>query len=240
MFNSKKNALTPPTIATKLLIWCLPKDTVEFILGDLEEEFYLRAKHNVIAAKYWFWQQSISSSSIYLKQKTPSSEFLTKFTMLFSFFIFIVIFQLITWLHYSDSLTNFSPNFWDSLVSGHIHMALFESAFWQQSIGTWQQINGWSFLIDESAIVLTLFSTCLFILFNRRRKLLAHQILLFGCGAMFIPYIFGIGYVNVFDLPAPMVGPILSIMLLNVFYLLLPIAYLVLRKVKIQNNNPDF
>jgi hypothetical protein len=240
MFNSKNKPVSPPTAATKLLLWCVPKSAVEYILGDLEEEFYVRAKHNIIAAKYWFWQQSMYSSGIYLKHNAASLDFLKKLTVLFSLCLFFVILQLIIWLNFSDSLENFSPHFWDTLVSGYIHMAVFESAFWPHSIGSWQEINGWSFLLDGSAMVLTLLSGCLFTFLNQRRNFLAHQIFLFGCGAMVIPYIFGIGYLNAFSLPALMVGPILSTMLCNVLYLLLPVAYLVLRKIKLQNIDLNF
>jgi hypothetical protein len=237
VFNSKNNSATPPAPAAKLLRWCVPKYDIESILGDLEEEFYLRAKHNVFAAKRWFWEQSLYSSGAYLKHRAASLAFLQKFTVLFSLCLFVVIAQLIIWLSFSDSLDNFSPHFWDTLTSGYIHMAVFESAFWQHSFASWQEINAWSFILDSSAMVLTLFSSCLFALLNRRRKFLAHQILLFGYSAMFIPYIFGIGYINVLSLPALKVGPILLTMLCNVLYLLFPVVYLVLRKIKLQNTN---
>jgi hypothetical protein len=72
---------------------------------------------------------------------------------------------------------------------------------------------------------------------DRSRKFSAHQIALFGCGAMFIPYLFAIAYLYAFALPAKMVGPVLSLMLLNIFYLLLPFVYLVLRKVDPQGTD---
>lgn len=234
MLNSKQATPHPPLAAIRLLLLCAPKYFAEHILGDLEEEFHLRAQSNTAAAKYWFWQQAVSSSCIYLIQSAGSLAFLRKMTLLVSLLLFGVTFQLITWLSYADSLDSFSPQFWDSLISGHIHMAIFEPAFWKQAQYTWRHINAWSFLINTSSMLLTLASGCLFIYMQRRRKFSAHQIALFGCGAMFIPYVFAIAYLNVFVFPAQMVGPVLSLMLLNIFYMILPATYMVLRQIKQQ------
>ena len=182
-------------------------------------------------AKYWFWQQAINSSSIYLKQNITSLALLRSITVIFSLLLFIVVFQLIVWLHNADSLEGFSPFFLDTLVSGKIHMAIFESAFWQQIPQTWSQIGEWSFLFDKLSLVLAFFSCCLFVYLERCQKTSAHQMALIGCGVVLIPYAFGLGYINVYEFPAKMVGPVLSFTLLNAFYLILPVVYILLRKI---------
>ncbi|HYT67159.1 MAG TPA: ADOP family duplicated permease [Vicinamibacterales bacterium] len=49
----------PPALAVRLLRWRLPPEWQDFILGDLEEEFRLRADTSPAAARRWFWRQAI-------------------------------------------------------------------------------------------------------------------------------------------------------------------------------------
>jgi len=232
MVNLNKHSVSPPAIAVKLLHWCLPKQSCEYMLGDLEEEFYLRSKRNINGAKYWFWQQAITTSGVYLKQNIASMVLLKAATVILSLLLFIVVFQLIVWLHNADSLDGFSPFFFDTLISGKIHMAIFESAFWQQLPQTWSKIGGWSFLFDKLSLVFSFFSCCLFVYLERCKINSAHQLALLGCIVVFIPYIIGIGYINFYAFQAKMVGPVLSFTLLNAFYLILPVAYMLLRKIQ--------
>jgi predicted permease len=53
------NVPHPPTLALRLLARRLPADWREFVIGDLEEEFSVRASANVPAARRWFWRQTL-------------------------------------------------------------------------------------------------------------------------------------------------------------------------------------
>ena len=49
----------PPRLAVWLLECRLSGDWREFILGDLEEEFEVRRNASPIAARRWFWSQTL-------------------------------------------------------------------------------------------------------------------------------------------------------------------------------------
>jgi predicted permease len=62
----------PPRLAVRLLSWRLPDAWREFVLGDLEEEFLLRAAHSESAARRWFWRQTLRSIARPPAARTPS------------------------------------------------------------------------------------------------------------------------------------------------------------------------
>ncbi|HMC75578.1 MAG TPA: ADOP family duplicated permease [Vicinamibacterales bacterium] len=49
----------PPALALRLLTWRLSPEWVDFVVGDLEEEFGDRARLSVPAARRWFWRQTL-------------------------------------------------------------------------------------------------------------------------------------------------------------------------------------
>ena len=50
---------TPPRLAVRLLTMRLPADWLDFVIGDLAEEFASRAARSAVAAHAWFWWQTI-------------------------------------------------------------------------------------------------------------------------------------------------------------------------------------
>ena len=51
--------MAPPALAMWLLKRRLSGDWLEFVLGDLDEEFHARAAASPSAARRWFWRQAI-------------------------------------------------------------------------------------------------------------------------------------------------------------------------------------
>jgi len=51
-----------PTFYQKLLVWALPNNLKEPILGDLDEEFQLLASQNLSYAKQWYVRQALTTS----------------------------------------------------------------------------------------------------------------------------------------------------------------------------------
>jgi putative ABC transport system permease protein len=49
----------PPRVAARLLAHRVPPEWREFVLGDLEEEFHVRAAQSVAAARRWYWLQTL-------------------------------------------------------------------------------------------------------------------------------------------------------------------------------------
>ena len=57
-----------PTFYQKLLLWALPNNLKEPILGDLDEEFQLLANQNLKYAKQWYVRQALTTSWRFLWQ----------------------------------------------------------------------------------------------------------------------------------------------------------------------------
>jgi hypothetical protein len=55
--------------------------------------------------------------------------------------------------------------------------------------------------------------------------------------AMFLPYLAGLVFIQITEPVPTQVGPMLAFMLLNVFYLLLPVSFIVNNKYKQKNQH---
>ncbi|MCE7992963.1 MAG: FtsX-like permease family protein [Roseivirga sp.] len=59
--DKSKNHITPPRLATKLLLWFLKDDLAEEVRGDLEEKFHqTTSRHSAFRAKRNYWYQVLS------------------------------------------------------------------------------------------------------------------------------------------------------------------------------------
>lgn len=62
MKNAQDVFSQPPKIASQFLIWALPDNIVEPVLGDLSEEYLQRIANDLlISAKIWYWKQAVKS-----------------------------------------------------------------------------------------------------------------------------------------------------------------------------------
>lgn len=65
----KKNLVvekSPPSMAVKLLDWCLPANVKEYIIGDLYEEFYQRERSDNQGLFIWFWKQTLNTCLLFM------------------------------------------------------------------------------------------------------------------------------------------------------------------------------
>lgn len=58
-----------PMWVEQLILLIIPKKTIEYLLGDLAEEYVeIEAKHGVRFAKFWYWKQVIASVWPFLRK----------------------------------------------------------------------------------------------------------------------------------------------------------------------------
>jgi hypothetical protein len=225
-------AVSPPTFAILLLTWILPAAILEVILGDLMEEFDERAQANNKAAKIWFWQQATHTSMIYFKQIFNSPSFVRKLNIVLPLALFSIAFILIAWLSYADNLAEYAPGFWETLLTGQAHMALFDGAFWS-SIGDYvSRVDSVWFLLDGPSLIITCFSISLLLYLDRKSTFTALKMACWGYALVILPYIWSIIHINSNHLLAAQIGPIIAIGLITFLYMVLPVSYLVHRKLK--------
>ncbi len=62
----------PPSLAVRMLMWRLSPEWRDFILGDLEEEFRVRAGTSLPAARRWFWRQAVRCQRFSRSRSAPA------------------------------------------------------------------------------------------------------------------------------------------------------------------------
>lgn len=237
MNNDSKSAIKgssffPPSFAVLLLAWILPKYILDAILGDLIEEFNEKAIVSNKAANKWFWQQAIHTCIIYFKKKFNSPDFIRKLNVALPCMLFLMAFLLINWLSSVDSLAEYAPGFWQTLLTGQAHMALFEGAFWSNLGSYIAQIDDISFLVDIPSLIITFFSLSLLVYLDKKLSLSPLKMACWGYTLVILPYIWSIVHINSNHFIATQIGPIIAIGLITFLYMVLPVSYLVHRKLK--------
>ncbi|REL35077.1 hypothetical protein [Thalassotalea euphylliae] len=231
--SNKNSKVTPPFLASKLLSLLLPERYSDNVLGDLEEEFYQLAEQDMKLANHWYWRQSMSTSMIYLQKKMRSIEVLGRLNFYLPLAMVLIAISLVSLLSMLTDPEFISPRFWDELLQGKIHTALLSENFWH---------NFWSFirmaeldmLIHSESLIIA--SACLFILSYQAKKpqVSAAKLAIWGYMLAFTPYLWSIIYIGHNSFEARQVGPIIATGILSLFYMLLPVSYLVHRQLKRQ------
>jgi hypothetical protein len=230
--------MSPPSFALLLLNWILPAKVLDVILGDLMEEFDERARDNNKAAKRWFWQQATQTSVIYFKKLFNSPSFIRQLNIVLPLLLFMTAFILIAWLSYADNLAEYAPGFWQTLLTGQAHMALFDGAFWLSITQYITQIDAVWFLLDGPSLMITFLSISLLIYLDKKSSFTALKMACWGYALVILPYIWAIVHINSNHFIATQIGPIIAIGLLTFLYMVLPVSYLVHRKLKqLESNN---
>jgi len=223
---------SPPSFAVLLMTWILPKCVLDTILGDLFEEFSQRANEDERAANRWFWHQALHTSVIYFNKVFNSPKFVRKINLILPILLFVVAFLLIAWLSYADNLKGYSEGFWQILLSGNAHMALFEKAFWLNLADHLLAIDGGKFLVDIPSFIITTVCLLLLVFLDKRQNFSPLKMACWGYSLVLLPYVWSLIHISSNHYQATQIGPITAIGLISFFYMILPISYLVHRKLK--------
>ncbi|MFT5674187.1 MAG: hypothetical protein ACI808_000094 [Paraglaciecola sp.] len=228
------NAYNHPFIrlGNGLLKLVLSKRTAENLIGDLEEAFNDRAKTDLKVAKRWYAKQLVLTfiSSISDRVKSDSSLNLGMLGM--ALIILPVIFCMVAWLSNMDET---SPAVWQLLLDGQLHQIVFFAEFWSVQPQALPSVDVPMF-IGYNSILWAALCLVLIVKIESRPASSVHLVAGLGMTAMLLPYLAGLAFIQIAEPIPTQVGPILAFMLLNVFYLLLPISFLVNKKHK--QNNP--
>ena len=237
-FSNSKNEATPPQLANKIMSLLLPKRFLDNVLGDLEEEFYQLAEHNIKLANMWYWRQSMETSMICLQKKFGSIGFLGRLNVYLPLAMFVIVVGLISLLSSLEDPAFISSTFWDELLQGKIHTALFSGNFWHNFSSFIGTAELGMFIHPESLLIATI-NIFVLIYLDIKQSASALKLAVWGYALAFIPYIWSIIHItsNTFD--ARQIGPIIATGILSLLYMLLPVSYMVHRKLKLQQAEQD-
>jgi arginine exporter protein ArgO len=230
-----QSVMSPPGFAILIMTWILPTKVLETILGDLIEEFNERALQGEKAAKQWFWQQAIHTSVIYFNQVFNSPSFIRKLNIVIPAILFVIAFTLIAWLSFADDIDGYSDGFWQSILTGQTYMALFEQEFWTSLRDYFLMIDQPGFLIDMPSMVIAILSIFLLVMLDKKLSFTPLKMAIWGYSLVLLPYLWSIIHINSNHFEVTEIGPITAIGLITFLYMILPISYLVNRKLKQEN-----
>ena len=231
--NEGGNTQQPPTVASLLLRSILPKRFAENIMGDLDEEFTKRMQENSSLAKRWYWQQCIETMLVYGSKKFSTVSFLGRLNFYLPIFMFAVVVALISLLSNLDDPEVISPDFWGQLLQGKIHVAVLTESFWQNFQYFMTEIN-LGMLIDIPAIIITSFNIALLYYLDKKQQVSTLRLAIWGYALTFIPYIWTLMHLSSHNLPPKLVGPIIAMGILTILYMLIPVSYMVHKRLKTQ------
>jgi hypothetical protein len=219
------------SLGNGLLKLVLTKRTAENIIGDLEEAFNDRSETDLKVAKRWYLRQFVVTfiSSISNRVKSDGSLNLSMLGM--AVIILPVIFCLLAWL---SNMGETTPVILQFLTDGQLHQIVFFAEFWSVQPQALLSVEIPIFIGYNSILWAAL---CLVLIGKIATKRTSSVRLVAGLGmaTMLLPYLAGLAFIQIAEPVPTQVGPILVFMLLNIFYLLLPISFLVNKKYK-QNN----
>lgn len=226
---------SPPYCALKILKLFTPAHHYNLILGDLLEEYTERAAVNAAKADAWFWHQTQLNILIYTKHTMTSETLIRSLFLSIGLLVFSTLIIIVMWLSSMDHVNGFSPNFWQNLLNGRVHLALLEPAFWSGTGIYWEKSTQYGishFVMMFFDMPALLCSLCLLYLYFSilRRTSSVFIACNYGLLLLLLPYMFGLTLLNHLTFEAQQVGPVLAFMLLSTCYLVLPISIMFSQK----------
>lgn len=214
----------------KLLKVCLPKKLQEDISGDLEEEYQqLRTEcKGKNEPELWLIKQTLLTCTRFIF--TPNNLLIT-LVSLFSLILFTLMALGIIWLSSYDDMSAFSANFWQKFDTAS-HILFFEPAFWQyapQALSEGMSFNLW---LDLDAIIYSIISLILLRRVDKRYFINAKAYTILALTLMLLPYLWGSMQFLLYTIPLIETGPIIATMWLTILYMILPIAFTLVKKLK--------
>ncbi|MCO7189330.1 MULTISPECIES: hypothetical protein [unclassified Pseudoalteromonas] len=231
LYSDKKSDVKPPALANKILSILLPHRLVESVLGDLEEEFNLRAKQSIKHASQWYWQQTLETSLIYLQKKLASVDVLGRLNFYLPLIMFVVTAGLIVLLSILNDPTFISETFWDELLQGKVHTALFSAHFWHNF---WDilALAEWGMFIHFESLLISFFSIAMMLYLYKQQQASIIELAICGYSLAFIPYLWSIMHIAHHSFEARQIGPIVATGILCLLYQLPPVSYIIHRKLQ--------
>lgn len=230
-YSNKIRGVKPPLLANQLMSLLIPKRLLDNIVGDLEEEFYLLAKQDIKKANKWYWQQSIETSMVYLQKKISSIEVLGRLNFYLPFAMFLIVVGLTIVLSVLEDPTFISPTFWDEMLQGKIHTALFSGNFW---LNFWNilRMAEWGMFIHLKSLLIATLNILVLIYLDKKQNASAVKLAIWGYTLAFVPYAWSIIHIANHSFEAKQIGPIIATGVLSLLYMLLPVSYIIHRRLK--------
>ena len=225
-----------------ILIWCkwfvclcIPNYFSCDISGDLEEEYntimlpiYGRRKAN-----RWLIKHTLTICTHFI---FSTKNLLSVLISVVAVSVFSTMFISIFWLSDLTDASVLNDAFWQQWLAGNTYQIFFEPVLWQSISQVFTQSVDWSLWLYQPALIYALIS--LYFLYNicPLTKLSISKYLLVALTVIILPYFFGWSLFLFMDIKMNESGPIVAFMWLTTMYLIMPLSYQLINKIKMSND----
>jgi len=142
--------------------------------------------------------------------------------------IFYGLIVAVTFLSNADHTSVFDNTYW---TNGAVHLAFFEAEVWQRFNDQGLAESSLLLFVNTPSILWFLFSCTLLFCLDKKYSLSLKSFAILALTFLSIPYLWGVVYFNLFDLPPKEAGPVIAFMWLSILYLILPLSVGLIRKI---------
>ncbi|MFT4808347.1 MAG: hypothetical protein ACI9LX_001677 [Paraglaciecola sp.] len=142
--------------------------------------------------------------------------------------LFYALIVAITFLSNADNTLVFDNSYW---TNGAVHLFFFEAEFWQLFVNQELSETSWQLFINRPSVLWFLFSCTLLYCLDKKYLLNLQSFAILALTFLSLPYLWGVAYFNLFNVPLRESGPVIAFMWLSILYLILPLSLGLIRKV---------
>jgi len=216
----------------------IPTHLVDDISGDLEEEYttIILPANNRFKAKFWLIQQTIFICAHFIfSLKNIGACLISVVAISLSFLMIVSVFWLSD-LSDSDAKM-FSDFFWKKWLHGNSYQLFFEPAFWQSAPKVFLQPIDWSIWFYKPALIYAFILFFILHKINISKNLSVLEYFLMSTTGILLPYLAGNILFFFMNIKMTESGPIVAFMWLSTLYLMIPISYQLVRRLKKVDNS---
>jgi len=198
----------------------------EALVGDMQEEYSQRKKEHAGRASAWLASQYSRTLMSGVMRACASPTGLFRIMCLLTLIGLPLLLGSVAWLSNMDETT---PQLWQMVLAGEMHKTLFVAEYWQAQGESFARIDDLYMFINVNSLLWCALIMGAIVYLDKKKGCSLTSISLFSLAAMLVPYIAGLVFIDMAQLPPKKVGPVIAFMLFNIMYLL-PLTTLWLHK----------
>ncbi|NQZ89576.1 MAG: hypothetical protein HRT54_18525 [Colwellia sp.] len=203
---------------------CSPNSFSDDICGDLEEEHTtisqsIKGKSN---ADLWMIQQTLKICIHFILSKNNLLSLLVSVAAISISFTMIVS---VSWLSDLEDASVLSDAFWQQWLNGSTYQIFLEPVLWQSAPQAWSQPVDWNMWFYQPSVIYALISFYTLYKITAKLHLSITEYSLVSMLTLLIPYLIGNALFFFMDIKMTEAGPIVAFMWISTLYLILPISY---------------
>ena len=214
-----------------LIRLCIPSIFSDDICGDLEEEHNIISKstHGKTNADIWIINNTLKTCIHFVLSKN------NVFSLLISVAAISISFTMIVsvfWLSALEDASVLSDAFWQQWLNGSTYQIFLEPILWQSAPQVFSQTIDLHLWFYPSAVIYALVAYYILYKINANFHLSITEYSLVSMLTLLLPYLIGSAMFFFMDVKMIEAGPIVAFMWLSTLYLVMPISYQLINKLK--------